>query len=801
MLKNTFNSFSYISFFIITLLLLGVSTVGLSQTRLSIYGEIYDENEKPVQMANVVLKGTPYHTETDAAGRFKIQAPTGKYELLITHVGFKAISVEIDLVIPGLKLDRRILINGITQEEVLIRGKTKAQIVKEQGFQVNTIDLKAQYNTSSDLNQVLNRSTGIRVREEGGLGSNFNFSLNGFSGNQVKFFLDGIPMDNFGSSFALNNLPVNIAERIEVYKGVVPIGLGTDALGGAINIVTRSDRNYLDVSFSGGSFNTYRPAISAAFNDPKTHLTVKANAFYNFSDNDYKVRVSPIDLITNQRLPERDVKRFHDRYESAGGQFEVGVTGTKYADKLLIGLLASGNNRDIQTGVTMDQVYGARTARSNTFIPTIKYQKYNVLVKGLDLNVYSAYNMSTNRFIDTSSLVYNWLGESKPKPTGRGEQSLTQRKNQDNEALASANLAYKLNDNNSFSYNYILSDFRRKASDVEDPGNTTFLFPQKLRKQNMGLSWQTNYGAFTATAFGKMYLLHAESFENISVNNQPDYQATSSNKTYYGYGLATAYYILPQLQAKASYEKAYRLPDATELLGDGLYTAANPQLKPESSHNFNLGAVYSVYSSKTQRVDIESNFIYRNLRDFIRYYQDQVQPVNRQLTNVGKVVTTGVEAEIRYSWKKMIYVSVNATYQNIVDSTKTLVTKNLTGSFVTKNINYGYRLPNIPYLFGNVNVGGQIQKVGGLNNRLGINYSLNYVEKYYLTPNQLGANNDDIIPRQIAHNVSADYGVNNGKYTITLECRNLTDNMLFDNYKLQKPGRSFWIKLRYFISK
>jgi len=70
--------------------------------------------------------------------------------------------------------------------------------------------------------------------------------LNGFSGNQVRFFLDGVPMDNFGSSFQINNIPINFAERVEVYKGVVPIWLGSDALGGAVNIITGNKyRNYI----------------------------------------------------------------------------------------------------------------------------------------------------------------------------------------------------------------------------------------------------------------------------------------------------------------------------------------------------------------------------------------------------------------------------------------------------------------------------------------------------------------------------------------------------------------------------
>ena len=47
-----------------------------------------------------------------------------------------------------------------------------------------------------------------------------------------------------------------MAERVEVYKGVLPVNLGADALGGAVNIVSRRDANYLDATYSFGSFNT-----------------------------------------------------------------------------------------------------------------------------------------------------------------------------------------------------------------------------------------------------------------------------------------------------------------------------------------------------------------------------------------------------------------------------------------------------------------------------------------------------------------------------------------------------------------
>jgi outer membrane receptor protein involved in Fe transport len=791
--KPTIVSFSMLFLFC-------VSVHGQTSTS-SISGLVKDASGAAIGSALVHIKGTNLRTETDDSGTFKLTVPAGKYTLSISRVGFKDQNRSV-VVNEGQDLNvSDVILSGVQDmNEVNIAGKTQAKTTKEQGFNVNVIDMKQLYNTGADLNQALTRTSGVRVREDGGLGSNFNFSLNGFSGRQVKFFLDGIPMDNFGSSLTLNNFPVNMAERIEVYKGVIPVTLGADALGGAVNIVTRTNPNFLDFSYGYGSFNTHRAALNHAYTNAKSGFTLRTNVFYNYSDNNYKVNVQPIDLLSGQRGPEQEVERFHDGYESAAIQMEAGVTGKRYADKLLFGLIVSGNDKDIQTGVTMDQVFGGRTSTSSAVIPTLKYKKADVLVKGLDLSLYGAYNMSRNKFIDTARLKYNWLQETLPTETG--ELSRSQLKNKDNEGLVTANLGYRLQEHQTLSLNYVMTDFKRKSTDVEDPGNITFQYPQQLNKQIIGLGWQTNYGGFTASVFSKLYLLDANSFEQVpNGTGAPTFRASSTRSNDVGYGAAAAYFILPELQAKASFEHTYRLPEAIELLGDGLYVRRNSALKPEQSNNLNLGAIYSLRLNDAHRFGIEASYIYRNAQDYIRLDQAQTQPVDRQYVNIGDVITNGIEGEIRYSWMNRFQAKVNMTYQNIIDKQEFLVSENLTGTRIDPNLNYGYKVPNMPYLFGNADLSYLFTEVGGKGNSLDLSYSVNFVEKYYFTPHQLGENNGDIIPTQFAHNLMANYIIQNGKYSIALESRNFMDNKLFDNYLMQKPGRSFFLKLRYFISR
>lgn len=186
-------------------------------------------------------------------------------------------------------------------EAIEVVAKSKARKLQEQAYAISVIDLKNRYTAASPLNKVLNTVTSVRVREDGGVGSNYTFAMNGFSGNQVKFFLDGIPMDNFGSSFNLANFSANIADRVEVYKGVLPVSLGADALGGAVNIVTRVNANYLEATYSVGSFNTHKVSLAGAYTNTGTGFTFRANAFFNYSDTRTMTTRSTLPSSTSRR--------------------------------------------------------------------------------------------------------------------------------------------------------------------------------------------------------------------------------------------------------------------------------------------------------------------------------------------------------------------------------------------------------------------------------------------------------------------------------------------------------------------
>lgn len=203
-------------------------------------------------------------------------------------------------------------------EEVVVSA-TGVSRVKRSAFNTIAVDTRSMLNSTKSLSDALAKAPGLKLRESGGVGSDMSLMLDGVSGKRVKIFIDGVPQEGVGQSFGLNNIPVSFADRIEVYKGVVPVGFGTDAIGGVINVVTNRRHTgwFLDGSYSYGSFNTHRSSVQFG-HTLSNGFTYEINAFQNYSDNDYYVD-SPVEDFATGRI-DRDVKvhvkRFNDTYHN-----------------------------------------------------------------------------------------------------------------------------------------------------------------------------------------------------------------------------------------------------------------------------------------------------------------------------------------------------------------------------------------------------------------------------------------------------------------------------------------------------
>ncbi|MET0792907.1 MAG: TonB family protein, partial [Polyangiaceae bacterium] len=292
--------------------------------------------------------------------------------------------------------------------DVRVHGKpSEAEELQHSAEAVNVIETKRARQQTADMGEVLARTQGIAVRRDGGLGSAARFSLNGLYDDQIRFFLDGVPLELSGYPFGIENVPVNLVERVEVYRGVVPIRFGADALGGAVNLVSdQSNRNRLAASYEVGSFGTHRLTLAGRYLDPKRGLFVSLQGFLDRAKNDYPVDVEIPD--DRGRLSPATVKRFHDGYKAAGSTLEVGVTDRPWAKRLSLQAFASGYAKQLQNNLVMTVPYGEVRYGERVWGATAHYDVD--LTSKLGIQLVANYAHRTIDFVDESDWVYDWNG-------------------------------------------------------------------------------------------------------------------------------------------------------------------------------------------------------------------------------------------------------------------------------------------------------------------------------------------------------------------------------------------------------
>lgn len=763
-----------------------------------IRGTVKNTRNEILKFATVYLKNTTMGTQSDEKGNYFLRVTPGKHTLCVRVLGYEDFEQVVDIS-PNerLVIDIQLAQSDVQLQNVDVVAKSLVQQVNETAYNVVAVDAKALRNSTLELAHVLDRISGIKIKETGGVGSDMQLMMDGFSGKHIKVFVDGVPQEGVGSSFGLNNIPVNYAERIEVYKGVVPVGFGTDAIGGVINIITKKNQNkwFLDASYSYGSFNTHKSYVNFG-QTFKNGLTYEINAFQNYSDNSYYVDTPVKDFETGaiDKSQIEHVKRFHDNYHNEVVIGKVGVVDKTWADRLMFGFTYSTMHKDIQTGVRQEVVFGGKYRTSHSVMPSVEYRKRDLFTEGLDVTLTVNYNKNITENVDTATYEYNWRGE-KRELRSPGEQSYQHTRSNNNNWNGTFTANYRLGEAHTFTLNHVINAFERSNQTLLNSNTSGDAISKETRKNITGLSYRLMpVESWNFSVFGKYYDQFIAG-PIASTSAQDEYIRTTNSVSSLGYGAAGTYFILTNIQAKLSYEKAYRLPTNEEMFGDEDLETGDLSIKPENSDNLNLNLSYNETFGK-HFVFLEGGLVYRNTKDYIQRKLVDLSGGKSGATyeNHGRVLTKGCNISARYGFGKWVTLGGTLTQMNVRDNVKTVGSETQ-----QESLTYGARMPNIPYRFANADATFYWRNLGKKGNVLTVSYNNFYMHSFPLYSEAFGSKSDFVVPTQFSHDITFSYGIKNGRYNLAFECRNFTDEKLYDNFSLQKAGRAFYGKIRVYL--
>ena len=722
---------------------------------------------------------------TDRRGIVQIQAKgVDSYVVLTRYVGYET---AIDTLKSSIKKHTiRLRANARELDGVVVTGKSKVQFMRESPEAITVINGKDLQGRSVSLETILDKTIGLKVGQTGGLGSSSRIIVHGLEGNRIQILWDGIPMSTSDGTFSLDEIPIDIIERIEVYKSIIPARFGCDGLGGAVNIVTKEfSTDYLDASYELGSYQTHKGSVFSRKNFPKSGILLGAGGYYTSAKNDYSFRV-----------PEREnllVKRDHDRFRSYMLKWKVAFTKFWFDE---ISTEFGYYNRFNETQGVLKNIQHAEN-KSGMFMLENKLIKSGILNNRLNFESHFSLSHTTNNFVDTARVNHDVEGNIYPSPNGQGETGDVPHNSNDKglEINERINLDYKLSTNHNLNLNTLINYAQRQPNDDIASQHAGFIiggFPSKKTSIVSGLTWDAKlFGRKLTNMFSAKYFhLHSE-IEDLTSYEMIEAPKKKSNTTsQIGWIEAMKYEPFRGFHLKVSYQRAIRLPNSQELFGDGIITFPAAGLKPEKSHNFNLGFLIDKNDVLgLSRLQFEVNGFYMQVSDMIKLMK---QHMAAGYVNAEKVHIKGIETELKLDISPTVYAYGNLTYQDVRD-----VLDYLPGT-QAPNPTKGLRLPNIPYLF--ANFGAEYHS-----DRLFKNWYVKafwdgkFTEEFFyfweLTELQKRR-----IPRSFVNDIGLLLTYKN-KYSIALECHNLMNKEVWDQFRQPLAGRTFHLKFRYVFSK
>ena len=231
-------------------------------TDSNVFGHVLDKaSQEHLPYVTLHIKGTTIGTATDASGHYFLKnIPLGNHTIEVKMMGYKTIEQKINA-IKGetLELNFDLEENTIYFEDLVISADRNGNTRRLSPSLVSVLDMKIfDATNSTSLADGLKFQPGLRVENNC---QNCGFTqvrINGLDGPYSQILIDSRPIiGSLGGVYGLEQIPANMIEKVEVIRGGGSALMGSSAIGGTINIITKEPlRNSAEFAHTITNFNS-----------------------------------------------------------------------------------------------------------------------------------------------------------------------------------------------------------------------------------------------------------------------------------------------------------------------------------------------------------------------------------------------------------------------------------------------------------------------------------------------------------------------------------------------------------------
>lgn len=249
------------------------------------------KSHEPVAFAHVCFEGlihkTPKYILTTIEGTC-INPVTEKSRIIVSYMGYSTYD---DTISPGQSLDITLDPSILNMQEVVVTAQYAPERADKSIYKIDVISHREiESKAATNLSDLLRTETNLKVQSGGVLGS--SLQMQGLSGENIKILMDGVPLiGRMNGNFDLNQLNLYNIDHVEVIEGPMSVIYGSNALAGAINLISRENTtSVLNTSFTSlyESVGQYNFAASVSGNAGKHGYNIDGgrNFFDGFNYHD-----------------------------------------------------------------------------------------------------------------------------------------------------------------------------------------------------------------------------------------------------------------------------------------------------------------------------------------------------------------------------------------------------------------------------------------------------------------------------------------------------------------------------------
>jgi vitamin B12 transporter len=463
------------------------------------------------------------------------------------------------------------------------------------------------------LPDLLKEVPGLNVVQTGGPGGQTSVFMRGTNPNHTKVLIDGIDVgdpSNSNAAFDFGHLLTQDIQRVEVLRGPQSGLYGSDAIGGVINVITKSGSGpaQFNASLEAGSFDTFNQVGSASGSVDQFHYTATLEHFHSGA-----TAVTPLDYL----LPGQP--RVDDDYDNLTASSKLGFDLSENSD---LGLVARYTDAHLRfTGDNFANFPSTPDTSRSEFHTQQYYTRATAHWLSADSN-----------FEQTVGAAYSNIKSYDFSPDGPPTDNFGARVKLDWQGIAAIGVDEKL-----------LLGAEHQRDEITTPISAS-------------TSINSGYAELQSSFWDRLYDTLAVRYDN---NDRFGSKVT--------YRFAPAYVLNESgTKLKASLGTGFKAPTLSAMFQNlpEFNFFANPNLKPESSTGWDLGFEQTVGGD---RVRFGATYFRNNIKNLIDVNADFTS-----YANIGRALTDGVESFLVYQPLRTLTLRLDYTYTQATDETTQL---------------------------------------------------------------------------------------------------------------------------------